>query len=423
MNLFPHFLIGIVYAISIMVFELMIARDVFAQPLSLLDSLNRDVDRAPNDTARIAALCRLSNRLVITEYNDSLGRIKANEAVHLAERLEATTAEPFAPYYRALALQTLGVTYRFANETQRPLAEPLFQAAMGEARRIPDKVRSLVMQASVLHEWFTGIRFWLKLHFKNDKSIADLRSEAEQLLRAEQVIADELNNNALRGQVLLNRATILPYSDVQRLVLAMQSARLYEQAGDYTGLVYTLQYVGFFANYLGDYPFAMQAYKRSVRLQDSMGVQNGLAVCYNAMGDIYARLSDTIKALESYQRAETYSGQFDLKFDRIELLQKIGVLYQRQGLKEKARAYFVRAMTLNKEMNRQINDIIHAGQLYRQQDSLQASLAELTFALRWARKLTVQTPLRQVLYELALTYKQQAEEIKKVKHTARTNRQ
>jgi signal transduction histidine kinase len=153
----------------------------------------------------------------------------------------------------------------------------------------------------------------------------------------------------------------------------------------------------------------MQAYKRAARLQDSLGRSVGLSVCYGAIGDIYAKLSDTTKALENYERAEPYSERFDVKFNRIELLQKMGVIYQRKGSYDKAQSYFARATVLNKEMNRQIYDIIRAGQLYRQQDSIRASLNELSLALRWAENVTVQTPLYQVLYELALTHKQQAD--------------
>jgi signal transduction histidine kinase len=379
-----------------------------AQGMPLLDSLRRSVQQAPNDTARISALCRLSDALCIVDGKDSLGRIQANVALHLAERLSGGKYEPFAAYYRALTLQTLGVTYRFASEGKNLLAEPYFRAALEEARRIPEEVRSLQMQASVQHAWFTGLRFRIHGHRKDDKPIIELYNQAERLLEAQQAIAEKLSSNALRGQIALNRAIVLTDTLAQRLLLCLESVRFYEQSPDIDGLERSLNYLGFYAEQIGDYPRVVQAYKRVVRLHDSVEIEpRGLAVAYQAMGDIYAKLSDTTKALENYHRAEPYSERYDVRFNRIELLFQIGTLYRAIGSPDKARTYFERAMVLSKE-RKEGYDLVRSAQLYRLQDNFRAALAVLAQSLREIGNLSPQTFSYDVLFEVALVHKEQA---------------
>ena len=345
---------------------------------------------------------------MIVESKDSLGRIKANEALRLAEQLSEGKYEPFAGYYRALAMQTLGITYRFAAEEKRPFGESYFRAALEEARQIPDQERSLQMQASVLHTCFTGLRFRIHIHRKDDRSISELQREAERLLQAQQAIAEKLNSNALRGRIVLNRAIVLTDSLAQRLLLCMEAVRLYEQSPDVDGLAYTLQYLGFYAEQIGDYPRAIQAFKRSVRLHDSARISpNGLTVCYQSLGDIYAKLSDTTKALENYHRAEPYSDRYDVRFNRIELLLQIGMLYHGRGSLGKAQMYFERAMLIS---NERIDgyDLLRSAQIYRLQGNFRAALAVLEVSLREMKNLSLQTLSFDILQELALTHQAQA---------------
>ncbi len=379
-----------------------------AQGAFLLDSLRRSVQQAPNDTARISALCRLSEALAVVDGKDSLGRIQANEALRLAERLTGVGNDLSAGYYRALAFQALGVTYRFAANGKRPLAEPYFRTALEEARRIPEEVRSLQMQASVQHAWFTGLRFRIESHRKDDKPIIELYNQAERLLEAQQAIAEKLNNNALRGLITLNRAIVLTDTLAQQLLLCLKSVRFYEQSSDVDGLQRSLTYLGFFAEQIGDYPRAIQAYKRVVRLHDLAQISpQGLAVAYQSMGDIYVKLSDTTKALESYHRAEPYSERYDTRYNRIELLFQIGVFYRAVGSSDKARAYFERAMLLSKEKNDRY-DRRRSAQIYRLQDNFRAALEVLALSLREIENLSPQILSYDVLQEVALLYKEQA---------------
>lgn len=394
------------------IITLLVPQCALAQPIRLIDSLRTSVEQARSDTARISALCRLSDALVIVEAKDSLGRIKANEAFRLAERLPGSGLEPFAAYYRALTMQTLGTTYRFAEGEKRPLGEPYFRAALEEAKQIPDKERSLQMQASVLHTWFTGLRFRIHIHRKDDKPLSELQREADQLLQAQQAIAEKLNSNALRGRIVLNRAIVLTDSLAQRLLLCLDAVRLYEQSSDMDGLAYTLQYLGFYAEQIGDYPRAIYAYRRSVRLHDSAQIApNGLTVCYQSLGDIYLKLSDTTKALANYHLAEPYSERYDVRFNRIELLSQMGTLYQATGSFNKAQAYFERAMLISKEKSDGY-DLLRSAQIYRLQGKSREALEVLALSLREMEKLSPQILTFDILHEVALAHKERASHYK-----------
>jgi len=63
-----------------------------------LDSLQTLVRQAPNDTARIRALCALAKQYSDNERNDSLGRIEAVKAEKLTERLGSGQFRAVASY-------------------------------------------------------------------------------------------------------------------------------------------------------------------------------------------------------------------------------------------------------------------------------------------------------------------------------------
>jgi signal transduction histidine kinase len=394
------------------------AQSASAQVSFVVDSLQRALRAAPDDTSRISALCRLSNTLVIFEQKDSLGRVMAKEALHLAERLRENTnfpfhGRPFVAYYRALALQTLGTTYRFTDGARRPLAEPYFQAALDEAQRIPDTERSLQMQADVQYAWFTGLRFRIDTHFKTDRSLPQLREDVRKILAAQQIIADKLNSNALRGQILLCRAFILTDVMTQKLLLTIESVSLYEQSGDVDGLATALSYLGYFAELIGDNARAMKAYQRAVQVGAANNLPKTLSIAYHAIGDIYAKLADTTKALEYYYRAEPFTERYDVWFNYIDLLQKIGTLHQQMNAPDKAQQYFERAIALNHTMGEEIYNIIRRAWLYRGLGKLQEALEELRRGQAIAEQGAAIKPKYDFLYEIALTYKMQALKMRK----------
>jgi signal transduction histidine kinase len=389
------------------------SQGALAQTPNILDSLQRAVNSASSDTARIRALCYQSDALVIYGQKDSLARMKANEALSLAERLRFNQDSAVIAYFRALALRTLGTTYRFAAKELRPTADTIFPKALEEAKRIPQREHSLLMQASVRYAWFTGLRFRIDTHFQGDKPLEALRNDVKNILDIQQIIADNLNSNALRGQVLLCRAFILTKDIAQKVLLTTEAVRLYEQSPDAEGLVYVLTFEGYFAELISDNARAMKAYRRAAQVGLERNFFRTVAISYFAIGDIYAKIADTVKALEYYQRAEPYTERYDVKFNHIELLQRMGLTYQCRNEPDKAQHYFEKALALNQTMGPNLYNVIRSGQLYRQLGRNQASLKELQDGRRIAERSSAKKPIADFLYEISLTYKQQAEGLKK----------
>ncbi len=389
------------------------SQSILAQSPAILDSLQRTVNTISSDTARIRALCHLSEVLTIYEQKDSLARVMASEAVRLATLLRSGQDSIVAAYFRALSLQSLGTSYRFAAKELRPIADTIFPKALEAARRIPDRKPSLLMQASVRYAWFTGLRFRIDTHFKGDKSLEILRNEVKNILEIQQIIADQLNNNALRGQILLCRAFILTNDISQKVLLATEAARLYEESSDKQGLATVLSFLGYFSQLISDNARAMKAYKRAAQVSLEHNHLRTVAVSYFAIGDIYAKLADTAKALDFYQRAEPYTERHDVKFNHIELLQRMGITYQRRNELDKAQHYLEKALVLNQTMGPNLYNIIRSGQLYRQLGKNQAALEVLHAGRLVAERGSANQPIADFLYELSLTYKQQAETLEK----------
>ena len=387
------------------------AEGSFAQSSYILDSLKRDVRVASHDTARISALCKLSNVVAVFEQNDSVSRTVAQEALDIAQKLPNTREERNAAYYQALALQALGVSYRYSTQELRPVAEQYFQVALQYARDIPNEQRSLQMQAVIRHSWFTSLRFRIDSHFQKDRPLLQLQADVRTLLDSQHVTAEKLGSNALRGQILLCRAFILTRDISQKILLTIEAVKLYEQSPDVEGLATILSFLGFFSQLIGDDARAMTAYKRVVSLAEANNLPRSLAIPYQAIGDIYAKLIDTTKALEYYLRAEPYTEKYDVKSNRVELLQKIGTVYLRRKDIEKASPYFERAIALNNDAGHDIYTILYTGQLYRQMNKLHLSRQELERGRQLAEQSSATKPIADFCFELATTYQAQANAI------------
>ncbi len=376
----------------------------FAQSSYILDSLKRNVRTAMHDTARISALCKLANAYAVYEQKDSLARLIAGEALQAAKQLQNRNPELNASYYQALALNMFGISFRYTQHDLRPVAEKYFQLALQQAKSIPEPRRALQTQALIQHGWFTSLRFRIDDHSNTDRPLQQLRQDVRTLLESQQAIAEKLNSNALRGQILLCRAFILTTDISQKNILALQAARLYEQSSDMEGLAYILSFVGFFSQIISDDARAMEAYKRVVQIARENNLPRSLGISYHAIGDIYAKLIDTNKALEYYHRAEPFTEKYDVKTNRIELLQQIGTVYLQRGEREKAHVYLEKALALNNDAGYGLHTLFLSGQLYRQMNKLDISLRELERGKIIAEQGAANKPIADFCFELALTY-------------------
>ncbi|TAE33868.1 MAG: hypothetical protein EAZ92_00335 [Candidatus Kapaibacterium sp.] len=376
----------------------------FAQSSYILDSLKRNVRTAMHDTARISALCKLANVYAVYEHKDSIARRIAEEALQTAKQLQNRNEDLNTAYYQALALNMLGISFRYTQHDLRPLAEQYFRLALQQTKSIHDPRRALQTQALIQQSWFTSLRFRIDDHSNKDRVLEQLRHDVRILLESQQAIAERLNSNALRGQVLLCRAFILTPDISQKTVLALQAARLYEQSSDMEGLASILSFVGFFSQIISDDARAMHAYKRVVQIAHENNLPRSLGIAYRAIGDIYAKLIDTNKALEYYHRAEPFVEKYDVKTNRIELLQQIGTVYVQRGEHEKAHVYLEKALTLNNDAGYGLHIIFLSGQLYRQMNKLEVSLRELKRGRTIAEQGSANKPKADFCFELALTH-------------------
>jgi signal transduction histidine kinase len=394
------------------------AQTSVAQVSFFTDSLQQRVYRASHDTARIAALCQLSEAFVLVESDSQRGRIEALRALRLADTLvHVQRVASAASYYRALALQALGVTYRFPDDTTRPQADSYFRQALAEASAVSDAKRRKSLQVSIYSAWLTNLRFRIQSHLGTDKSIDALRQDAEELLQQQQRIAQEEQHTALRAWGVLYRAIALTDSAVSRVMLTKESVRLYEQTADAQGTAIALSYLGYFASNISDYHRSLAAYNQAAHIADSVNALRGRGVIHQAIGEIYLRLGDTGRATASFRRAEPYIERYDVKFNRAEFCVLMGKLYHGIGNNDSARLYCQKAVSLSKSLPANVHTSLRLGSVFYLQRDIPAAMQAFRQAGQFAERLTEKRWLSRAYYEIALLYKHQADNVLEKSHS------
>jgi tetratricopeptide (TPR) repeat protein len=129
-----------------------------------------------------------------------------------------------------------------------------------------------------------------------------------------------------------------------------QIMKLVESLGNKEGIAVVSIRLGDIHYYQGNFPQALDYYQRSVNLYEKLGSRQDIAHPLLRMGDAYFAQNDNTRALEYYQRSlKIYEQTFD-RGGAAFLLNRIAEVYAAQGRYEEADDFYRRSLKLQEEL-------------------------------------------------------------------------
>ena len=105
---------------------------------------------------------------------------------------------------------------------------------------------------------------------------------------------------------------------------------------------------------LGDQPKALEQLQMSMRIDQELGNEIGLAGTYNNIGNIHTDLGDLPKALENYEKSAALYTKLDDKKGKAQALQNLGTTHAELGDREKAVEELQESLELYRTMGRKL---------------------------------------------------------------------
>lgn len=129
-----------------------------------------------------------------------------------------------------------------------------------------------------------------------------------------------------------------------------QMMKLMESLGHKEGLAVLSIRMGDIHYYQGNFPLALDHYQRSVSLYEKLGSTEDIAHPLLRMGDVYFAQNDNTRALEYYQRSLKICEETFDKGGATFLLNRIAEVYAAQDRYEEAEDFYRRSLKLQEEL-------------------------------------------------------------------------
>jgi adenylate cyclase len=175
----------------------------------------------------------------------------------------------------------------------------------------------------------------------------------------------------LQGTTFLNRGDYPKALDHFR-----RSLQVFEASGNKMGLSSSLNSLGTLYLNLGDHPKALDYYQQSLKINEELGDPMRVGSVMNNIGVLYTEIGNYPKALEYYQRS------LALTEESPSLLNNIGIIYDHQGDYEKALEHYFRGLKLSEG----IGDIRSMGRALLNIGSCQQTTGEYDTSLVYLKR-------------------------------------
>lgn len=130
-----------------------------------------------------------------------------------------------------------------------------------------------------------------------------------------------------------------------------RSLQIQETLGDIEGAATSLNNIGSICNKQGDIPKALENYHKSLDYYEQINNQNGLAQTLNNIGHIYESQNEFDLALEYFHKSLKIFKKIKHKRGVSTLLNSIGYAYFKKKDNEKAINYYTKSLVIREEIN------------------------------------------------------------------------
>jgi len=135
----------------------------------------------------------------------------------------------------------------------------------------------------------------------------------------------------------------------------------------------------------GDLDIAMEYYENALKLNEDLGLKQGMITIYGNMGIVYQTKGNLDKAMEYHEKAFELTKELGRKDDMASVSGNIGLVYKIKGELDKALEYYENALKLNTELERKEGLAItygNIGNVYRIKEDLDKALQYNEIALK-----------------------------------------
>jgi len=166
--------------------------------------------------------------------------------------------------------------------------------------------------------------------------------------------------------------------------------KIKEEISDKHGIINALNNIGALYHSQGDYPKALENYRRGLEISEEISLTKGIANSLTNIGIIYGEQGDDIKALENFHQALTICEEQNLNYHASYILSNIGVIYSMQGDYAKALEFQQRSLKISEEISHKKLTIVcflNIGELSEKQGNYKESKGWCEKALQLAEEL------------------------------------
>jgi len=233
---------------------------------------------------------------------------------------------------------------------------------------------------------------------------------------AEELLAYGLDKNYLKAQALgyhTQGVSCHVRGDYPKaLDYYTQSLRIQEQIGDQKGIAACLNNIGLIYVNHGDYPKALDYYIQGLKIEKQIGDQKGVAQSLNNIGIIYNNQGDYPKALDYYTQSLKIKEQIGDQKGVAASFNNIGLIYQHQSDYPKALDYHTRSLNIKEQIGDQMGiapSLHNIGSVYLYQGDYPKALDYFTQSLKIKEQIGDQKGIAKSLNDIGIVYRNQGD--------------
>ncbi len=278
---------------------------LFAQT-KLIDSLEGDLKKEKEDTAKVRTLADLS-----WEYKNNGEYDKAMmdiiEARDLSKKLNDSSG-------LCASYNTLGVIFyrqgKYPEALQNHHLSLELAQKLGNRGSIADSYNSIGLVYFDLGDYAEAIRnYFLSLGF-------------DEQVHNQHGIANAYGNIGIAYHYMGNDSACVRYFG--------NALKIQTEQKDKVGMAFSYNNMGAIQIVMKKYDEALANFNKSLEIKLALGQKRGVAAVYMNMGDLYTAENDYDKALENYTKASTIFNKTGDENGIIESLINFGVIYTKQ---------------------------------------------------------------------------------------------
>lgn len=163
-----------------------------------------------------------------------------------------------------------------------------------------------------------------------------------------------------------------------------KSLSIFEELGDKRGIAASQNNIGIIYKNQGNYPRALEYYQKSLKIQEELGNKKGIAPGLNNIGNLYRRQENYPRALEYYKKSLKIQQELGDNMEIATVLTNIGLVESEVGNYARALAYFNESLKIFEELNSKSeisNCLNNIGNIYKKEGKYPLALVYLKRSL------------------------------------------